>query len=145
KIYNAAKFVLLQSGPAGEISHELDRSFIAELRGLIERTTNSFEESEFSRSLEAAESFFWAGFTDNYLELVKQRARSDHDLEGRASAIAALRVGLSVLLRLFAPFLPTITEEVWSWAFAGETAERSIHTARWPRVAELEHVRLPEN
>jgi valyl-tRNA synthetase len=140
KIYNAGKFVLSQTGPAGEISHELDRSFVSELRGLIERATSSFEDFEFSRALEDTESFFWGGFTDNYLELVKQRSRSNEDSEGRASAVATLRVAFSVLLRLFAPFVPTIAEEVWSWAFAGETGERSIHTARWPIVAELERV-----
>jgi valyl-tRNA synthetase len=143
KIYNAAKFVLSQTAPVGEISYELDRSFLSELRGLIERATNSFEEFEFSRALEDTESFFWSGFTDNYLELVKQRARNSEDSEGRASAVAALRVAFSVLLRLFAPFVPTVAEEVWSWAFAVETGQHSIHTARWPTVAELEPVGQP--
>jgi valyl-tRNA synthetase len=116
-----------------------------ELRGLVERTTGSFEEFEFSRALEEAESFFWSAFTDNYLELVKQRARSEEDAAGRASAVRALRLSLSVLLRLFAPFVPTITEEVWSWAFAAETGERSIHISRWPAAAELAHIARPAN
>jgi len=143
KIYNAGKFVLTQTGPSGAITNELDLAFIAELRELIDRTTTSFEGFEFSRVLEDAESFFWSAFTDNYLELVKQRARGEGDNNGRASAIATLRTTLSVLLRVFAPFVPIIAEEVWSWTFAEETGQRSIHTASWPAVAELEGIDVP--
>jgi valyl-tRNA synthetase len=143
KIYNAGKFVLSQAGPIGDITDELDRCFIAEIRLLIQRTTTSVEEFEFSRALEVTESFFWSAFTDNYLELVKRRARTAENSNGQASAIATLRIALSTLLRLFAPFIPTITEEVWSWAFADETGRLSIHTASWPTVAELARVAEP--
>jgi valyl-tRNA synthetase len=143
KIYNAGKFVLSQAGPVGDITYELDRCFIAEVRLLIQRTTISFEEFEFSRALEETESFFWSAFTDNYLELVKRRARTAENGNGQASAITALRATLSTLLRLFAPFIPTITEEVWSWAFADETGGLSIHKASWPTLAELAPVTEP--
>jgi valyl-tRNA synthetase len=56
---------------------------------------------------------------------------------GRSSAVATLRIALQVLLRLFAPFVPYITEEIWSWAFAEETGHKSIHRAPWPALAEL--------
>jgi valyl-tRNA synthetase len=84
--------------------------------------------------LQEVESFFWAHFTDTYLELVKLRARDEAPAAaaGRASAVATLRLGLDVLLRLFAPFLPFISEEVWSWAFAAEKGQPSIHAAPWP-------------
>src|SRR6185436_16855128 len=66
-------------------------------------------------ALAQSERFFWSGFTDSYVEIVKARARSESDAAGRASAVAALQRGKDALLRLFAPFLPYITEEVWSW------------------------------
>ena len=136
KLYNAGKFVLMQSADGTEITNELDRAFVLELRELVERCTELFDRYEFANALQATNWFFWDSFADNYLELVKRRARSDDDPAGRASAVATLRLGLNVLLRLYAPFVPTITEEVWSWSFAAETGYESIHGAPWPRTGD---------
>jgi valyl-tRNA synthetase len=143
KLFNASKFVLAQSAEVGEISAELDRAFVAELRALVEKATADFERYEFGKVLQETEAFFWQRFTDTTIELLKNRARDESDPAGRASAVATLRLGLSVLLRLFAPVLPYITEEVWSWAFAEETGEASIHAAPWPGPAEFSGAAAP--
>ncbi|MBM3957826.1 MAG: class I tRNA ligase family protein [Gemmatimonadetes bacterium] len=127
------------------MSRELDRAFVRELRDVVEKATEAYEEYEFGQALQLTESFFWNGLTDNFLELVKRRARDELDPEGRASAVAALRLGLDVLLRLFAPVAPTITEEVWSWAFAEEKGQPSIHAAPWPSVEELARIPAPDH
>ena len=145
KIFNAGKLVLSQTAPEGEITRELDRAFVAELRDVVEKATAAYEDYEFGQALQVTESFFWNGLTDNFIELVKRRARDEDDPEGRASAVAALRLGLDVLLRLFAPVAPTITEEVWSWVFAETRGQPSIHTAPWPTVEELAGVSGPEH
>ena len=145
KIYNASKFVLSQSGPSGAITNELDRGFVAEMREVIERATASFEEFEFAAALETVETFFWGAFTDNYIELAKRRARDETDPVGQASAIATLRLGLSVCVRLFAPYVPSISDEVWSWVFAEETGVPSVHISEWPSKEELEHVDIPSD
>ena len=137
KIFNAGKFVLGLSGQPGAISAELDRAFIDRLKQLVIRANTCFERMDYGTVLTETERFFWADFTDVYLELVKSRAYNKEDLAGQASALASLRLGLSVLLRLFAPFLPYVCEEVWSWYFAEETGDKSIHRAAFPQESEF--------
>jgi valyl-tRNA synthetase len=137
KLWNAAKYALSQSGQEGPVSHPLDVGFLARLGDTVARATALFDELDYAGALDATERFFWSGYTDNYLELIKARARSETDAAGRSSAVAAAQQGLSVLLRLFAPYLPYVTEEAWSWGFARATGSRSIHRAPWPSAAEL--------
>ncbi len=144
KLYNAGKFVLAQTADEGPIVNELDCAFIAELKELVVVATQAFERFEFSIALQETEKFFWGAFTDNYIELIKRRSRSEDDPQGRASAVATLRLALNVVLRLFAPVVPTITDEVWSWVFAEETGDSSIHLTTWPAVAELDAISMPD-
>ena len=113
-------------GLASVVTNPLDRAMLAALERVVKDATASFEAWDYTRSLDLTETFFWT-FCDDYIELVKDRAHA-----GDASARAALRLALSVLLRLLAPFLPYATEEVWSW-----WQEGSVHLASWPRAEEL--------
>lgn len=137
KLYNAAKFVVGYEPAAVPPSHSLDRAFLSRLSDVIREATASLENYEHHNALAITERFFWNTFTDLYIELTRARAQGFSDEESRVSAISSLRVGLSVLLRLFAPFLPFITDEVWSWSFAAETGLRSVHQAPWPTVEEI--------
>jgi valyl-tRNA synthetase len=133
KLLNASKFALADLPPAGEaLTNPLDRAMIARLAAVVEDATASFEDYDYARALQHTEALFW-WFCDFYLELVKgRRYDADGDPGGAASVSRALRSSLSAFQRLFAPFLPFVAEEVWSWWQPG-----SIHLASWPDAGEL--------
>ena len=121
----------------------LDLALIERLRTVTEQATKAFEGFDYAAALQVIEESFWQ-FCDHYVELVKLRSYSDDDTPGRRSALAALGLGLNTYLRLLAPFMPYVTEEVWSWSFAGEDRAKSVHTSAWPTAAEFEVVPRPE-
>lgn len=141
KILNASKFALTFGD--GEIvldpalvTEAIDRAMLAGLADVVDKATRSLEDYDHTRALETVETFFWA-FCDDYLELVKDRAYGagleSEDISAETqSARVALALGLDVMLRLFAPYVPFATDEVWSW-----WREGSVHRAEWPTAAPL--------
>jgi valyl-tRNA synthetase len=131
KLLNASKFALSFGEADGAISAPLDRAMLSQLQAVVADATTAFEAYDYTRALDRTETFFWR-FCDDYVELIKGRAYGDPADPQTQSAKVALRLGLSVLQRLFAPFLPFVAEEVWSWWQDG-----SVHRAAWPTPDEL--------
>ncbi|PJI94471.1 valine--tRNA ligase [Luteimicrobium subarcticum] len=149
KILNASKFALsFGADPATDettghtvrldpslVTVEIDRAMLAGLAAVVAQATEAFEAYDHTRALEITETFFWT-FCDDYLELVKDRAygagAGADAAPATQSARTALALALDTMLRLFAPFAPFATEEVWSW-----WQEGSVHRAAWPVAAPL--------
>lgn len=139
KLLNASKFVLNLGATENSVvradlsvlTKPLDRALLAQLSEVVRESTKAFDNYDYARALQITESFFWQ-FTDDYVELIKDRAYGAAGEAEQASVLAALATTLDTLLRLFAPFLPFATEEVWSWWRNG-----SVHRAEWPAGLEV--------
>lgn len=146
KLFNASKFVVSQlarvgakSPPVEGVCCELDRGFVAALYQTVAQATEAFDRFDYAAALEATERQFWT-FCNDYLELVKRRSYAEDASPQRDSVMATLGLCLGTFVRLFAPFLPFVTEEIWSWGYSGEG---SVHTAAWPCPTESESVPPP--
>ena len=152
KLWNAARFVMLQlegfegrpTTPAqdvasGLITETIDKWVLSRLARVVKISTEKFAAYEYADAFEAVERFFWADLCDNYLEMVKARAYGESgDAQGRVSAQVTLWHCLETVLRLIAPVMPHLTEELYAVHFAARHAALgSIHkSGTWPKSDE---------
>jgi valyl-tRNA synthetase len=133
KLLNATKFVLTFPQPDVDAkpTHPVDLAMLARVGETVREATVAFDQYDYARALERTEAMFW-WFCDDYVELVKGRVYNSQGPDASGSAISALRLALSALQRLLAPFMPFTTETVWRWWQSG-----SVHTTSWPTESEL--------
>ncbi|WP_324757667.1 valine--tRNA ligase [Haloarcula montana] len=139
KLWNASRLVD-QLTPAAESVDDVDQTelsavdrwLLAELDATVESVTEKFEDYAFSKARNELRSFFWNTFCDDYLEIAKQRLSGGGDPSTEYTLVRAHRT----FLKLFAPFLPHITEELWSRLYAED--DGSVHTTDWPVAAGYE-------
>ncbi len=110
----------------------IDKWLLSKLMKLVRFSTERFKVCEYGRAKLETEIFFWHEFADNYLEMVKYRLYEGSD----QSAKYTLYISLLTLLKLFAPIIPHITEEIYQIYFRNREKEISIHISKWPEVDE---------
>jgi len=136
KLWNVARFAErflrdIQPARSPTTLSPADRWILSRLQKLIQRTTGLLEGTEFATAKSEIETFFWQELADNYLEMCKQRLYDEAHPQ-REGARFALYHTLLVILKLFAPFLPHVTEEIYLGLFASDPQTESIHTSAWP-------------
>ncbi len=165
KLWNVARFTerflldylpatdKIDRGPRAPINlmTPADRWIISRTQRLICRATELFEGFDYAAAKSEIENFFWKELADNYLEMCKQRLYNETN-PMRDGARFTLSYLLLTTIKLFAPFLPYVTDEIYQSLFSSLDLEStrsrsstesgsstsvcsvSIHTASWPIV-----------
>lgn len=139
KIINASKFIFdnlkgykPKSASKVELT-ETDRLFMNKLNQLIDNTTRNFDNYEYNKVKLELDNFFWHFLCDNYLEIVKKRIyNSSEGSKERESASFVLYHSLLSVIKIIAPIMPFITEELYQTYFRDNEKDKSIHISSWP-------------
>ncbi|MFN8930550.1 MAG: class I tRNA ligase family protein, partial [Alphaproteobacteria bacterium] len=148
KLWNATQFAAIHLSKMTEaprtaatdeaVTELLDAWILSRLAETVAKATEAFEAYEYAVALDETNRFFWADFCDNYLELIKKRVYNEDGSFTHAqqqSAIRALYYCLEGILKLYAPFVPHVTEELYVHIFAEDYAAKASLHARgmWVR------------
>jgi valyl-tRNA synthetase len=147
KLLNASRFVFMNledyKGNKPKKLEKIDELFLTKVSLLIQRVTKNFESYEYSKAKLDVEQFFWSDFCNNYLEIVKKRVYQGKG-EKRLSAQYALYKSLLIVLKLIAPIMPFVTEEIYQEHFKKKEKEKSIHICEWPKAEDLKQKSLDQ-
>ena len=140
KLLNASRFVFMNleeyKGKKPKKLEELDKMFLNKLDFVVNEVGNNFEKYEYSRAKQEIEQFFWSDFCDNYLEIVKKRVYQGKG-DKKKSAQYTLYKSLLAIIKMIAPIMPFITEEIYQEYFKKTEKDKSIHISEWPKVSVL--------
>lgn len=147
KLWNSSRFTYmhLEEYQPEQVKVQLmDRWLLTKLHRTINASTEAFKNYDYARARFEVDQLFWKVYCDNYLEVVKDRLYNPdrRGQDARASAQAALEETLGAILKMFAPIIPYITEEIYSYYYSTKEGHGSIHTSDWPAYDET---RLDEN
>ena len=107
---------------------------LARTQRLIRRVTDLFQGYDYAAARSEIETFFWRDLADNYLEMAKLRLYNEEAVREYTGAAFTLGHVLLATLKLFAPFLPHVTEAIYQALFAERDGAMSIHISQWPQA-----------
>ena len=143
KLWNVGRFLSMNLGdldvsatatapPPGE-RDIVDRWVLSHLAGTVAEATAAFGTHDYMQAHQAASRMFWSVYCDRYLEMIKDRLGASGD---RDSARWTLWESFRVLLGLFAPFAPFVTERMYQQFYRTHEGTISLHLTRWPEPDE---------
>ena len=128
KLYNLGKFVKNAISEGFETPSELrlmDRWLLTRYSETVEEVTKLMEEYRYDRAIKILENFTWHVFADHYVEMVKHRINED----STKYTLYEVMVGI---VKMFSPFIPHITEEIYQEVFRESENKKSVHISAWP-------------
>jgi valyl-tRNA synthetase len=136
KLHNVAQFVKNHLDKSGDMHHEYEDVWIMdELNSTIQKVTDAFENYDFNQAKENLDSFFLSKLSSNYIEFIKYRLYDNDNLSANA-AVDTLKTVFKNTLKMYAPILPFVTEEIYQELFPNEV---SIHKETWPIMINTPH------
>jgi valyl-tRNA synthetase len=141
KLWNVGRFLSMNLGdldvpatapPPGE-RDIVDRWVLSHLADTVAEATGAFGTHDYMQAHQAASRMFWSVYCDRYLEMIKDRLGASGD---RDSARWTLWESFRVLLGLFAPFAPFVTERMYQQFYRTHEGTISLHLTRWPEPDE---------
>jgi valyl-tRNA synthetase len=139
KLWNASRFSLmfLENYESKKVKLEpFDEYFLFKLDELVNEVTKSFDNYDFAQAKRLLDVFFWSYFCDNYLEIVKKRLYNEMGTKTQSARFTLYKL-LITILKLYAPIVPHITEEIYS-----NFSKESIHISEWPKYEKLKGNKL---
>ncbi|MBR9690703.1 valine--tRNA ligase, partial [Candidatus Woesearchaeota archaeon] len=139
KLWNATKFAIVHLKDYDlkkpKELQTIDKWLLSRLNKVIKDSTENFDRYEYSKTRQETDKFFWQILCDNYLEIVKDRLYNpdNYSKDARKSVQYTLYTAFLSVLKLMAPIMPFITEEIYHLYFAKKEGEKSIHNSSWPK------------
>ena len=144
KLWNASKFAVMHledyNCEKPKKLEVVDKWVLSKLSRIIKESTETFSRYEYSRTKAMVEDFFWHEFCDNYLEIIKDRLYNPEKRgkEARLSAQYGLYHTLLAILKMIAPVMPHITEEIYQLYFVKHEKVKSVHISLWPEPEKID-------
>lgn len=146
KIWNATRFILMnfdETDPAAEITDltAADKWILSKVNTLAKEVTENMDDYELGLAVSKIYDFIWDEYCDWYIEMVKPRLYNKED-NTRDAALWTLRTVLISALKLLHPFMPFITEEIFT---SVQSDEETIMLSKWVEFEEKYNFKAEEN
>jgi len=136
KIWNVEKFIsniiiknYAKTGKKPELI-DVDKWILTKYSKLVKKGTKHMDVFDYSAAMKETEYFLWHELADHYIEMTKSSIYNNENLESISYTLYTLGLGI---LKLFAPFFPHITEEIYQQYYKKHEGCKSIHVSPWPK------------
>ncbi|MEE9440934.1 MAG: class I tRNA ligase family protein, partial [Candidatus Thermoplasmatota archaeon] len=132
KLWNVEQFIgniVKKDQPEETQLQDIDRWMLSKYSKLVKRCTKQMDEFDYSQTMKEVEYFLWHELADHYIEMIKSSIYEEKNVESIQYTLYTVGLGL---LKLFAPFIPFITEEIYQNQYKDSKGDNSIHVSAWP-------------